>query len=63
MLALRLAKAGQLLAQNVRLEEAQSELQAAIVTDPQNDGARTELAKLYLQRKEAGKQQQSCMIL
>ncbi len=41
--------AGRLLAQNVRLKEAEQEFQAALGADPQNDRAKADLGRLYLQ--------------
>jgi tetratricopeptide (TPR) repeat protein len=41
--------AGRLLAQNVRLSEAESELRAAVAADPQNDRAKADLGRLYVQ--------------
>jgi tetratricopeptide (TPR) repeat protein len=47
--------AGRLLTQNVRLQEAEAELRAAVAADPQNDRAKADLGRLYLQEDEAGK--------
>lgn len=47
--------AGRLLAQNVRLDEAESELEIAVSTDPENDRAKADLGKLYVQKNEPGK--------
>ena len=44
--------AGRLLAQNVRLSEAESELHAAVAADPQNDRAKADLGRLYLQQDQ-----------
>jgi tetratricopeptide (TPR) repeat protein len=44
--------AGRLLAQNVRLSEAESELRAAVAADPQNDRAKADLGRLYLQQDQ-----------
>jgi tetratricopeptide (TPR) repeat protein len=44
--------AGRLLAQNVRLSEAASELCAALEADPQNDRAKADLGRLYLQQDQ-----------
>jgi tetratricopeptide (TPR) repeat protein len=41
--------AGRLLAQHVRLKEAETELEAALAENPQNDRARADLGRLYLQ--------------
>jgi tetratricopeptide (TPR) repeat protein len=47
--------AGRLLAQNVRLKEAEQEFQAAVAADPQNDRAKADLARLYLQQDQPEK--------
>ena len=47
--------AGRLLAQNVQLDEAQSEFEAAVLTDPENDRAKADLGKLYVQKNEPDK--------
>jgi len=44
--------AGRLLAQNVRLSEAEVELRAAVAADPQNDRAKADLGRLYLQEDQ-----------
>jgi tetratricopeptide (TPR) repeat protein len=47
--------AGRLLAQNVRLSEAESEFKAAVSGDPENDRAKADLGRLYVQKNEPGK--------
>lgn len=47
--------AGRLLAQNVRLKEAEAELEAALAENPQNDRAKADLGRLYLQEDQTGK--------
>lgn len=47
--------AGRLLAQNVRLSEAEEELRAAVAADAQNDRARADLGRLYLQEDQPEK--------
>ena len=47
--------AGRLLAQNVRLKEAETELRAALEADPQNDRAKADLGRLYLQEDQTDK--------
>jgi tetratricopeptide (TPR) repeat protein len=47
--------AGRLLAQNVRLSEAEEELRAAVDADAQNDRAKADLGRLYLQQDEPDK--------
>jgi tetratricopeptide (TPR) repeat protein len=42
-------EAGRLLAQNGRLDEAENAFQESIVEDPQNERAKADLAKIYLQ--------------
>jgi len=42
-------EAGRLLAQNGRLDEAEQAFQESIVEDPQNERAKVDLAKIYLQ--------------
>jgi tetratricopeptide (TPR) repeat protein len=47
--------AGRLLAQNVRLGEAEEELRAAVAADTQNDRAKADLGRLYLQEDQPDK--------
>ena len=47
--------AGRLLAQNVRLSEAEDELLAAVAADTQNDRAKADLGRLYLQEDQPDK--------
>jgi tetratricopeptide (TPR) repeat protein len=47
--------AGRLLAQNVRLREAEEELRAAVAADAQNDRAKADLGRLYLQEDQPEK--------
>ena len=47
--------AGRLLAQNVRLSEAEQELRAAVAADTQNDRAKADLGRLYLQEDQPDK--------
>jgi Flp pilus assembly protein TadD len=47
--------AGRLLAQNVRLGEAEEELRAAVAGDTQNDRAKADLGRLYLQEDQPEK--------
>lgn len=47
--------AGRLLAQNVRLGEAEQELRAAVAADTQNDRAKADLGRLYLQEDQPDK--------
>jgi tetratricopeptide (TPR) repeat protein len=47
--------AGRLLAQNVRLSEAERELRAAVAADTQNDRAKADLGRLYLQEDQPDK--------
>ena len=39
----------------MRLDEAQSELEAAVLADPENDRAKADLGRLYVQKNEPGK--------
>lgn len=47
--------AGRLLAQNVRLREAEEELRSSVAADPQNDRAKADLGRLYLQEDQPDK--------